>query len=225
MSTGIQSHVFADTGISIPEEQIVFMPAGKTELSIVEVVVLQNSASSSKSVTFQLPTGYGSLEIRANGAKGTVKNNEVSLLHFVPPHGTNQVSLIYRIPFTNEESIQMDLPTPYPVDTLHLYVPIGSLELSAPNLLAATQTAKVGNTRFRIFTRLGIQQGQDFPVNIGITPSVHSSTKSSGLPQIGVDSTGNPNTWQAIGNLLLAGFILALGFLGGRYVQEKRDDM
>lgn len=223
---GFHTRVYADSGISIPEEQIVLMPAGKTELSIIEVIVLQNAASKSQDITLPLPTGFKALSVKANGKKGTVRNGQVFLPEFVPPHGTNQVSLVYRIPFTTGGSIQTSFHNPYPVDTLHLYEPIGNMEISAPDLLAATQTAMVGHTRFRIFTRQGILKGQDFTVNIGVAPTVSDSPKVSGLPQIGEDSTGNPNTWQAVGNLLLAGFILLLGFVGGRFAKSgKRDGM
>ncbi len=229
MGIHYQVPVYAVSGIDIPEEQVVFVPISKTRLEVVEVVNLQNYTSSAQNVQLEIPDNSSSLTVKANGARFFARNHTVVLKNFLPANGTNQVSLTFEVPYSGQGSINIDFPNLYSVGTLNLYVPEHNMEISAQNLMAATKTVTIGTTKFRVFTRLGIEKNENFVVNIGVPPTINrqsgNSTKLSGLPLIGQDSTGSANTWQAVLNLLLAGVILIIGFLGGRSVsQNSKDD-
>lgn len=205
---------YADAGIRVTDEQLVFLLHGKNQIQVIEVARFQNNSSAAQTVKFPLPPGYQAVTV--NGFPSKVVNHALILNREVQPHLVNQVILTYLISLPNHSSVNIEFDHPYPVDTAHLYLPIGNMEISAQNLLAATQTTTFGGKAFRVFTRLGIQPGERWMVNIGLLPSIDASSTLTRLPLIGQDNTGRLNTWQAVGNLLVAAFILALGFIGIR---------
>ncbi len=208
--------VFADSGVYVPNEQFVFVKGVHNELQVVEVVQFQNRTSAYQTVKLPLPTNYKSLSVKTNRAYQPAFHDATKFNQFLRPHSSEQVILTYVIPQSSKTGFTLMIHNSYFVDAAILYIPIGNMEVSSPNLLAATQTETIGGTHFRVFTRLGIRVGEPFMMNLSLYPKQNLSVSESEMPVIGQTRTGSSGSVQAIANLLIAFFILVIGFLSIR---------
>ncbi|OFW75704.1 MAG: hypothetical protein A2201_08350 [Alicyclobacillus sp. RIFOXYA1_FULL_53_8] len=214
---------FASTGLTVTQEQFLFMPMQSKAFEVVEVLQLKNDSPLAEDVRVALPSGYQSLSVAGDkrASKQIVGANLV-LSKWAKPQATTTVTLTYILTLDGQSGVQFSLASPYPVDTAHFYLPIGDSVLSAPGLLPDTRTETISGTTFRVFTRPGIAAGDTWPISLDVLPTPTALQSVAGLKEIGMDDQSAGNTWQALGNLLVAAGILTIGLLSIRSTQWGR---
>jgi hypothetical protein len=213
----------ASAGLRVESENVLLIPAPVAQVvRVIQSMNVVNSASTAQDLTVTLPDGYEELSVEGlDNVTRYVQGNRLLLPRFVQA-GTTQFTLTYKLAFDAQQGKQLSLHSDYPVDSAKLYLPIGNTALSAEGLQTTTQTTSVSGTEFRVFTRLGIPQGDDWGISVQMLPVSSSSAHLSGLPVVGLSSSNAGNTIQAIGNLLLAAFILMIGLISIRSTQWGR---
>lgn len=214
---------YADTSIAITEEQIFMVPVPIHNLvQIVEVLSVQNPTNQAQSVVVGLPSGYAQLsvpDVAASSLKPSA--SQLTIDQIAKPLTTTSITIVYSLPFKVAQALQFTLHSFYAVPTAHLYIPIGGIALSAQNLLISTQTVTISGTQFRAFSRLGIPAGDDWTISLQSLPTGTSTTSTiAGLPILGTDADSAGNTFAAVGNLLLAAFILVVGLVSIRRTEQ-----
>lgn len=221
--TGVQSAAAAPA-LQVAQEEVFLMPAPTHgAFEIVEVWTVRNPAPTAQDVDVSLPNGYQSLAV-TGVRKGAahVAGNQLVLRGAAGPQTSTVLSVSFVLPLDGQQGLQFTVHAFYPADVAHLLLPIGNAALSAQGLLTSTQTTVVAGTRFRVFTRPGIPAGDDWTLSLQELPSPTPDRAIHGLAVIGSNADDAGNTLQAIGNLLLAGFVLVIGLLSIRSIQWGR---
>jgi len=214
---------YADSTISVTQEQIFLVPVPiHNVVQVVEVLRVKNPDATSQNVSIGLPDGYSNLSVPNTAAKNVSSDSaHVTIAKVARPNTTTDVTVVYVLPFATAQALQMTLHSDYAVDAAHIYIPIGGVALSAQNLLVSTQTVTISGTTFRQFSRLGIQPGDDWTISLQSLPTgTVTSPTIAGLPILGTDADSSGNTIAAIGNLVLAAFILVLGLVSIRSTER-----
>lgn len=209
------STAWADTStpITIPSEDVFLMPSGQT-LDVVERVQIKNTAQAAQDVSIPFPSGATSASVSNVPKQNVTVQGKVVHVEVAPGQQTPVVT--FQMSIAAMTSVQITVHTDDPVDLVHIYVPIGNVALSAPGLMPDSQTTTVAGTDFRVFTHGSLAGSSDYTMSLSMLPTVTSSSAGQGLPIIGTSTTGQANTWQAIGNLALAALILAVALIGIR---------
>lgn len=213
--------------LQVVHEEIFFVPVPvHNTIEVIENLYVQNPGSTTQNVTIGLPRGYQGLTVNAIAQKDIhARPDEVLFTSVAKAKSATTVTLTYALPLPkNQQGITFQLHSNYPVYTAKLYLPEGSGALSAQGLLLQTQAVKVSGTNFRVYTRPGIDAGDNWSINISKLPIVTSSSTAtpsgtsvstpSSLPILG--QTGGGNTVGAVLNLCLAAFVLIIGLLSVR---------
>lgn len=214
---------FANPGLKVTQEQFLFMPMQNKAFEVVEVLELKNDSTTAEDVRVALPSGYQSLNVAGDkGASKQIVGQDLVLPQWAKPKATTTLTLTYVLALDGQSGVQFTLDSPYPVDTAHFYLPIGNSVLSAPGLLPDTRTETISGTTFRVFTRPGIAAGDTWPISLNLLPTPTALQSVFGLKEIGMDDQSAGNTWQALGNLLVAAGILVIGLMSIRSTQWGR---
>lgn len=213
----------AATGIEVSEQDVVFIPAPVAQVvDVVDVLHLQNAVNTPQDLVVNLPTGFANVAVDGvDSASAHIQQNVLTLPGYVKP-GKTQVTLTFKLPFQPQQGEQISLHSNYPIYDAKLYLPIGDMALSAEGLQTTTQTETVSGTDYRVFTRLGIPAGDDWGISIQLLPSATASNPVPNVPIIGQSSSNTGNTIQALGNLVLAAFVLGIGLISIRSTQWGR---
>lgn len=211
----------AATTLQVTQEQVFLIPgAASKSFQIVEQLSVRNQAPSAQDVFVVLPAGYQSLQVDGGAAKQSALNGQTLTLSRAAAGGqTTKVVVSYNVPLDGQKGVLVTLHTPYPVYAAHLYLQEGNAALSAQNLFTTTRTVNIQGTAFRVFTRDGIPAGDDWTLSLQLLPQVTSAQSLHGLPILGAPESGPTNEIQAIGNLLVIAFVLAIGIIGIRSTQ------
>lgn len=213
----------ADSGLSITEQQILFMPVQNQTFEVVEVLDVKNPGLQPQDVQLVLPQGYQGLSVSGDKQAGKqVSGQTLTLPKWATPNTTTRITMTFVLPLNGQTGVQTTLHTNYPVLVAHLYLPVGGSALSAPGLMPDTQTQTISGTTFRVFTRPGIPAGDNWPLSLELLPKASQAPSISGLPIIGMSDQSTGNTLQALGNLVIAGGILVIGLLSIRSTQWGR---
>jgi hypothetical protein len=207
--------------ISIPKEQVFFLPTTANDLQVVEQVTVQNGGNSVQDLHFRLPQGAASPSVQAVGNTGISQTGQVLTVKGAAKPGTSQAVVSYVLPFSSQTSVNLTLHTDYPVYLMNIFVPIGNVALSATGLMPQTSTTSIAGTNFRVFTHGAMTANSDWTASISMLPSVTSNQAVKGLPIIGMDSQSGSTTWEAILNLAMAAAILVIALLGIRSTVGK----
>lgn len=213
----------ASTGLHVKTENVLFIPAPVAQvIRVVDVLNLENNLQTPQDVAMTLPTG--SEDVSIDGIKDPtqfIHQNQLTIPRFAKPGETN-LTVSFKLPFQPQQGEQISLHTNYPVYTAKLYLPIGDMALSAEGLRPTTEILSISGTDYRVFTRLGIPSGDDWGMSIQMLPTATNSAPPAGLPVIGLSSSNTGNTLQAVGNLLVAAFVLGIGLISIRSTQWGR---
>ncbi len=210
---------FADSPLSLTREQIFIIPDfSHDSFQIVEIVSVRNDSSQEQNIHVFLPPGFENLRLEGHHVIAKqVQAGSLIIPRVAKEHSTSEFMLAYSLSLQGEQSMQFDLRTPYEIDVAELYLPISSNSaLSAHGLLANTHTSIVDGRRFRVFTRLGIPENEDWLVGLQVLPAKTASLAHFDIPVIGTVESGNGNRLEALGNLILIALVLVLGVLSGR---------
>lgn len=210
--------VFAATSIQVTEEQVFLLPASNNKsFEVVEELAVKNTAATAEQVVVSLPSGYQSLQVGGHTpAAGAVHAGTLTLPHAASAGKTSKVVVSYQLSLGGQHGLQFTLHANYPVYVAHLYLPEGNVALSAQDVFTTTSTTNIQGTTFRVFTREGIPAGDDWTLSLQLLPGVTKNTVVQGLPVLGAPENGLTNELQAIGNLVVIAFVLAIGILGIR---------
>ncbi|WP_157076293.1 hypothetical protein [Alicyclobacillus kakegawensis] len=220
---GVLCSVFALTGawastveaastLRVVEAAYFFLPEGQSHrLQIVEQLRVYNPGHSPQDVTLPLPHGAHGVQM---GNHVLVRTNGGVRVARGAPAGSSTLTVTYWVPWVPNGSVVVNVGQTYPVEELHLYLPIGDTALSASNLSTQTDTVAISGTVYRVFTHPGLAARADLPVSIQQLPTAAASSSSLGLPVIGKTADSTVHTAEAVGNLLLAAIVFSLGILG-----------
>jgi hypothetical protein len=222
---GTGAPALADSAqVAMTEEDLFVLPApvaGKVEL--IDELTVQNHSGSPQTVHFSLPAGATSVTVNGTAvSKKMQAGNQVVLPHYVQSGKTKMLAVMWTLPLSSQQDVQFTLHTDYPIYTAHVYMPIGNSALSAEGLLTTTETVTVSGTQFREFTRLGINQGDDWTLSVQMLPSATAAPSTGGLKTIGSHPGSIGDTIEAVGNLLIVAVILGVGLLSIRATQWGR---
>jgi hypothetical protein len=206
--------------ITVPTAQLLFMPQGSKEFNVIQVLSVKNSTTVAKDVHLYFPNNAKAVAVQGvKDIKGLLKGHQIVLRHWAKPEATTKVTFTYSLPLTSGTSVQLTLHSAYAVYMTHIYIPIGNTALSATGLMPDTQAITIGGTHFRVFSKPGIQPGQDYTLSLSLLPQTTSPDAVKGLPIIGLQDQLAGSTIQAVGNLLIAAIILIVGLLSIRSTQ------
>ena len=212
--------VQAQTTLVVPQEQVLFMPVQGNAFNVIQVLSVKNNSNAAQNVEIAIPAGATKLAVQGDTHTAShVHGQNVVLPNWAKPSTTTAVTLTYTLPFNSQTGVQFTLHSVYPVYTARLFLPIGDSALSAPGIMPNTQTVTISGTSFRVFTRPGIQAGDNWPMSVTLLPSTTSPDAVKGLPSIGMDNSSAGNTLQALGNLLVAALVLVIGLISIRSTQ------
>ncbi|WP_029420207.1 hypothetical protein [Alicyclobacillus macrosporangiidus] len=160
---------------------------------------------------FTLPEQASEVSVQTpGGLRAQTKGSAVGVTGTAPSDGSFQVTVTYHLPMPGmAQSIRWHAD--YPVDQALVYVPEGEVSLSAEGVLTGTRTVDISGTTFRVFTRLGVPADTDWPLQVQVMPAPTTGSDTGGLPVIGLDHSQRANAMQALANLALAAFVLAVG--------------
>lgn len=214
---------FAEQGLNVTDEQILFMPVQNHTFEVVEVLDVKNPLPQAQDIVITLPTGYQALSVAGDSEVAKqVTGQTLTLPKWAKAGITTKVTFTYVLPMSGQTGVQTTLHSNYPVLVAHLYLPIGNSALSAPGTMPDTQTVTISGTTFRVFTRPGIPAGDNWPMSLELLPSAEKGPSISGLPIIGMTDQSTGSTLQALGNLVIAVLILVIGLISIRSTQWGR---
>ncbi|MCL6445012.1 MAG: hypothetical protein K6T83_16420 [Alicyclobacillus sp.] len=203
--------------VRIHDESIFLVPAPVVHLLDVMVVAKFSNPSHQKAdVVIPVPVQAQKLEV--SGAPASAWHSDehsVVLRHWLAGGQTRELTVSYALPFNSAAGRQLALRSNYAIALAHVYIPEGSVSLSAPGLQVATQTVTVSGTTFRVFTRGGISAGT-WRLSLLPLPGLASGPSTGDLPVLAGPDHQASDARQALENLAVAAFVLLLGLLGIR---------
>lgn len=207
--------VFAATSSMLITSEDVFLIPANGSLQVAERISLSNSSGQAQDVQLPLPAGAQQVDVTNVPQRSVSVSKQGVTLRGVKSGPVDPV-VTFTLSFSDQTAVQLTLHNTYDLSLLHIYVPIGNAALSAPGLMAQTQTAQISGTNFRVFTHGELPPNSDFTLSLSLLPNVTPTQAISGLPVIGTDSQGSASSLQAVGNLVLAAAILVIALLGIR---------
>ncbi|MCL6631225.1 MAG: hypothetical protein K6T63_01210 [Alicyclobacillus herbarius] len=198
--------------LRVHDESAFFIPDHTSHrLNVVMQLQMENPNTQAQTVSVPLPKG--ARVIRTDAALYSQHGSRLSVVDGAEP-GHSTLTLTFWLPFPRAGSVVLNLRQFYPVDTIHLYLPIGDTALSASELSTATDTVSIKGTSYRVFTHAGLPANQGLPVSIQELPAASGKSSNLGLPVIGRTAGSTANSLEALGNLALATVIFLFGLLG-----------
>lgn len=202
--------------LRVTQEQIIILPNAGT-YEIVEVQTVKNFGSASEHAWISVPTGALAVTLAGKAVTPRGANRELMWPTLIRPEQSTQISTSFTLDMKGTNAVAFTLHSQIPIDNAFVYLPVGQSEVSAQGLFASTQTESFKGTTFRVFTRQGIQAGEDWSFSLGRLPSALPDKQThSTLPILGADNEGAGTSLDAALNLALALAVLVIGLFGVR---------
>jgi hypothetical protein len=212
----LSTEAAAAESLRVAQMQLFLIPAPvEHTVRVMEALDLRTDGRS-VNARFTLPEQSSDVSVQAPaGLRAQVEGSAVGVTGTAPSNGSFQVTVTYRLPMPGmAESIRWHAD--YAVDQALVYVPEGEVSLSAEDVLTGTRTVDISGTTFRVFTRLGVPEDADWPLQVQVMPAPTTGLDTGGLPVIGLDHSQRANAMEAVGNLAVAAFVMAVGLVSIR---------
>ncbi|MCL6515808.1 hypothetical protein [Alicyclobacillus sp.] len=210
----------AKTATRIERLQLFLIPAPVAH-TVRVMEALRVTAGGRVDDTFTLPEGAEDVTVDAPPGLGATVRNLAVQVSGTAPDATMDLTITYRLPMPGAART-VPWHADAPVDEALVYVPEGQVSLAAQGVLTSTRTVDISGTTFRVFTRLGIREGEDWPLSLQWMPAPTDAPAPAGVKVIGLHHQDGAGALQAVSNLILAAFVLTVGLISIRRSGEGR---